>query len=119
MNPGNYRSITLLGRFDKLFTSIINNRITKFVEDENILSHAQAGFRKGYSTTEQMFNLKCLIDSVLYSREKLFCAFIDFRRAFDMVWIAGLWEKLVNMVYKVDASMLYQVCKTQLNHAYL
>ena len=51
MNPDNYRGITLLSCFGKLFTSIINDRITKFVEDENILSHAQAGFRKGYSTT--------------------------------------------------------------------
>ena len=90
MNPGNYRSITLLGRFSKLFTSIVNDRITKFVEDENILSHAQAGFRKGYLTTEQIFNFKCSIDTVLNSRKKLFCAFIDFRKAFDMVWIAGL-----------------------------
>ena len=65
MNPDNYRGITLLSYFGKLFTSIINDRITKFVEDENILSHAQAGFRKGYSTTEQIFNLKCLIESVL------------------------------------------------------
>ena len=58
MNPDNYRGITLLSCFGKLFTSIINDRITKFVEDENILSHVQAGFRKGYSTTEQIFNLK-------------------------------------------------------------
>ena len=70
MNPDNYRGITLLSCFGKLFTSIINDRMTKFVEDENILSHAQAGFRKGYSTTEQIFNLKCLIDSVLNSRKK-------------------------------------------------
>ena len=67
MNPDNYRGITLLSCFGKLFTSIVNDRITEFVEDEDILSHAQAGFRKGYSTTEQIFNLKCLIDSVLNS----------------------------------------------------
>ena len=94
MNPGNYRGITLLSCFGKLFISIINDRITKFVEDENILSHAQSGFSKGYST-EQIFNLKCLINSVLNSRNKLFCAFIDFRKAFDKVWRAGRWEKLI------------------------
>ena len=71
MNPDNYRGITFLSSFGKLFTSIINDRITKFIEDENILSHAQADVRKGYSTTEQIFNLKCLIDWVLNFRKKI------------------------------------------------
>ena len=94
-NPDNYRGITLLSCLGKLFTSIINDRITKFVENNSILSEVQAGFRKGYSTTEQMFNLKCLIDSIINSKKKLFCAFTDFKKAFDMVWRAGLWQKLL------------------------
>ena len=94
-NPDNYRGITLLSCLGKLFTSIINDRITKFVENNSILSEVQAGFRKGFSTTEQYFNLKCLIDSIMNSKKKLFCAFIDFKIAFDMVWRAGLWQKLL------------------------
>ena len=46
MNPDNYRGITLLSCFGKLFTSIINDRITKFVEDENILSHHKQASEK-------------------------------------------------------------------------
>ena len=48
-NPDNYRSITSLSCFGKLFTSVINDRITKFVENNSSLSGVQDGFRKGYS----------------------------------------------------------------------
>ena len=55
-NPDNYRGITLLSCLGKLFTSIINDRIAKFVENNSILSEVQAGFRKRYSITEQILN---------------------------------------------------------------
>ena len=67
-NPDNYRGITLLSCLGKLLPSIINDRITKFVENSSILFEVQAGFRKGYSKTEQTFNLKCLIDSIMNSK---------------------------------------------------
>ena len=53
-NPDNYRSITLLGCFGELFTSVVIDRITKFVDNNSVLSEVQAGFRKKYSTTEQI-----------------------------------------------------------------
>ena len=95
-NPDNYRGITLLSCFGKLFTSVLNNRLYKFLEQNELLSEVQAGFRKGYSTAEQVFNLKCLIDLTLESKKKLYCGFVDFKKAFDTVWRAGLWVKLIN-----------------------
>ena len=61
-----------------------------------LLSDVQAGLRKGYSTAEQVFNLKCLIDLTLESTKKLYGGFVDFRKAFDIVWRAGLWVKLID-----------------------
>ncbi|MES9879298.1 MAG: reverse transcriptase domain-containing protein, partial [Sedimenticola sp.] len=48
----------------------------------------QAGFRKKYSTTT-------LIEILKARKQKLFCSFIDFSKAFDSVWRAGLWQKLL------------------------
>ena len=108
MNPDNYRGITSLSCFGKLFTFIINDGITKFVD---ILSHAQAGFRKGYSTTEQIFNIKCLIDSVLNSRkENYFVHLLIFARPLTWYGEQDFGKTSLNMVYKVDASMSYWVC---------
>jgi len=39
----------------KVFTSILNNRLTKYADLVDIIPNAQAGFRKGYSTTDNMF----------------------------------------------------------------
>ena len=58
-NVRNYRSITLLCCMSKLFTAILNKRIKKVIEDNNVLSDAQFGFRSGRSTTDAIFNFKC------------------------------------------------------------
>ena len=82
-NPENYRPITILSCFSKLFTSVLNARLTKFVEVNDILEENQAGFRKGYSNSDQIFSLHALIEILKARKMKLFCAFIDFRKAFD------------------------------------
>ncbi|XP_060584147.1 uncharacterized protein LOC132740284 [Ruditapes philippinarum] len=46
-NVNNYRGITLLSNFGKLFISILTNRVEKWFDENNILSDAQFGFRKG------------------------------------------------------------------------
>lgn len=91
--PENYRPITLLSCFGKLFTAIINNRLKKYAEKYEIIGWSQSGFRKGYSTTENLFIIKSLIDIMQASKKKLFCCFIDFKQAFDTVWRVGLWKK--------------------------
>ena len=69
----------------------------KFLEQNELLSEVHPGFRKSYSTAEQIFNLRGLIDLTLESKKKLYCGFVDFRKAFDTVWRAGLlWVKFIN-----------------------
>ena len=44
-SPQNYRGITLLSCFGKLFTSVINNSLTLYIESQWSLGIGQAGFR--------------------------------------------------------------------------
>lgn len=54
---------TNLSCFGKLFTAVLNNRLTKFTEDFFIIiSEVQAGFRKGYSTGDNIFILNGITD---------------------------------------------------------
>ena len=89
-DPSNYRPITLISCVGKLFTAILNNRIQTYVDEHEIIKNCQAGFRKGYSTTDNIFILHNLIDIVCKSKRSLFCSFIDLKQAFDKVWRAGL-----------------------------
>ena len=90
--PENYRPITLVSCFGKLFTSVINSRLTKYAESHDLITSSQAGFRKHYSTIDNLFIVKSLIDIVRSSKKKLYCCFVDFKQAFDTVWREGLGQ---------------------------
>ena len=109
-DPNNYRGITLLSCVGKLFTTLLNIRLTKYIEDNNILSENQAGFREGYSTTDHIFLLKSITDLFFKSKQKLYCAFIDYKQAFDTIWRDGLWHKLHKCRVLQD-SKLFKVIK--------
>ena len=88
--------MTLLSCLSKLFTSVINSRLNKFADETRQLNENQTGFRKKYSTLDRIFLLKSLIDlCVKNDIQKLYCAFIDHKKAFDTAWRSALWHKLI------------------------
>ena len=91
----NYRPITILSCFGKLFTAVLNLRLNNFLQYHNILEGNQAGFRSGYSTADHIFTLHALTEMLKNKNKKLYCSFIDFSKAFDSVWRVGLWMKLL------------------------
>ena len=80
----------------KLFTAILNSRLNNYLEENNLLNETQAGFRSSYSTADNIFVIIALIEYFRVRRLKLYCAFIDFQKAFDSVWRVGLGQKLIN-----------------------
>ena len=87
-NPENYRPITLLNCMGKLFTAIINSRLQIFSTELDVIQQNQRGFRKHYSTMDNIFALQALFDILSSKKRKMYC-----QRAFDTVWRAGLWRK--------------------------
>ena len=53
----NYRGITLLSVLGKLFSRVLNNRLHEWAENYEVLIEAQAGFRPGMSTIDNIFVL--------------------------------------------------------------
>ena len=94
-NLDSYRGITLVSAVGKVFAALLNYRLSKYAEHVNMIPKVQAGFRKGYSTLDNIFCLHILIQLYFSAGKKLFCTFVDFKKAFDTVWRRGLWEKLI------------------------
>ena len=93
--PANYRGISLLPCVSKVFTRILNSRLTSWLNSKNVIVEEQAGFRQHYSTIDNCFILETLIESRLRKKgQKLYACFIDFRKAFDFVPRSALWYKL-------------------------
>ena len=94
-DPNNYRGISLLSYFGKLFTSCLNRRLTIFIENNNIVQAEQAGFKSDFSTIDHLFVLKSLADLYLSKRKRLYCCFVDYKKAFDTINRPTLWSKML------------------------
>ena len=69
----------------KLYSKILNKRLTQWIEDNKMLNEVQAGFWQGYSTIDHVFTLLALVQKQLLNNGKLYVCFIDFKKAFDLV----------------------------------
>jgi len=96
-NTNNYRGITLLSTLGKLFTKVLNDRLTIWAETYNVYIEAKAGFRQNMGTTDNIFVLHSVIQHLLNKKKKLFVAFIDFTKAFDYIVRDILWYKLIKL----------------------
>jgi len=88
LDCSNYRGISLLCHTGKIFSSVVLQRIRQRTEE--VLSEAQAGFRPGRSTVDQIFTLRQLAEKYSEFSKQLFVCYVDFRKAFDSVWRKGL-----------------------------
>ncbi|WP_419587469.1 RNA-directed DNA polymerase, partial [Thiolapillus sp.] len=93
-NVDNYRGISLLNVLSKIFTYIVNRRLTTWAESNNVISDAQAGFRTQYSTVDHIFTLYACVEKYMSCGGKFYVAYIDFCKAFDSVQHTLLWSVL-------------------------
>ena len=75
-----------LSNFSKLYSSMLNCRLQKYLEKNNILAEEQNGFRASRSCIEHII----VLCSVLRNKKALglttFLSFIDFQKAFWLSW---------------------------------
>ena len=94
-DPSNLRGISITSCVSKLYSSILNSRLTLFLDNNNIINDNQSGFRKKRRTADNLFFLKTAINKYLSSmnKKKMYLCFADFSKAFDRVWRDGLLVK--------------------------
>ena len=102
----NYRPISLMVTVAKIFSSMIEFRL------RGLLSHnqspCQAGFRKGFSTTNHLHVINQLIQKTTEYNINLHLAFIDFTKAFDLLNQNFMFQALINQGVNQDLVKIIQ-----------
>jgi len=93
----NYRGLSLLNTLYKIFTALILDRIQTWVDVNNILNEYQAGFRRNYSTVDNIFCLTSIVCINFSCKKKTYAFFVDFKCAFDKLPRNSLFYKLTGM----------------------
>ena len=62
-NPNNYRPISLLSNFNRIFEKLIYVRMSSFIDKHDLLYTAQYGFRKSHSTQHAILDIVNTIQS--------------------------------------------------------
>ena len=95
----NYRPISLLPIFGKIFEEIIFNRLYNFLLQEELLNPNQSGFRPFDSCVNQLIAITHEIFKAFNCTPSLEVrsVFLDASKAFDKVWHEGLLYKLKSM----------------------
>jgi exonuclease III len=90
----NYRPISLLSVFSKVFEKCFLTRLLSFLNQFDILSKYQHGFRQNFSTESAIFHLVSGILDDINKNKKTAGIFLDLTKAFDCVDHAMLLHKL-------------------------
>lgn len=92
-----YRPVSLTSTIGKVMERLVTNRLSYYLEKNNILNNVQTGFRKGKSTIDQIIRLQDTINKYNHNRGYTVAVFIDFKSAYDMLWRHGLLTKISKM----------------------
>ena len=99
-DPSKYRYIGLQTSVFKIFDWILNNQLDQWQTANHIIHESQGGFQRNRGTIEQLLVLQHAFDI----NANLYLGFLDLRKAYDSVWIEGLFQRLKQ--YNLPSSLL-------------
>ena len=89
-----YRPVSLTSNLCKTLEGMVNNRLTHYLETNNKITPNQCGYRNSYNTTDHLVRLQHHIRMAQHQKKYTVAVFLDFSKAFDMVWKNGLMQKI-------------------------
>ena len=88
-------TIAPISHASKVMLKILQARLQQFVNHE--LPDAQAGFRNGRGTRDQIANICWITEKAREFQRNIYFCFIDYAKAFDCVDHHKLWKILKEM----------------------
>ena len=94
LNCLNYRPISLLPVFSKIFEKVIYKRMYEYLEKNKLIYNCQFGFRANHSTNHALISMTEKLKTLLDSKHIVAGVYIDLEKAFDTVNHEILCDKL-------------------------
>ena len=92
----NYRPVSILPIFWKLFQRLIFNSLFKYIDENELLNPNQSGFPPFDSCVNELLSIKHDIFSNFNCDppKDIGSVFLDISKAFDKIWLSGLLFKI-------------------------
>ena len=81
----NYRPISTLLSINKIFEKLTYERLLNFINNCELITKHQFGFRKGKNTTDAIFEVIQFASTCLNNKNFVIFIFLDLKKAFDSV----------------------------------
>ena len=98
----------------KIYEMIVLKRLEDFAISKSYFSPLQSGFKKFVGCLEDSFVISESVNHKLERSNKVICCFLDIKKAFDTVWLDGLFLTLLTDLLVCGKMWLFLTLLTDL-----
>lgn len=116
----NYRPVSVLVSISKLLERIVYNQLMTFINDQNLLTNSQYGFRPGRSTEAALLSFTDHVLNAFDNGSYTISVFLDLSKAFDTVEHSIMLHKLHHYGVRGTAhTWLHSYLSNRLQHVHV
>ena len=94
-DPANYRPISIISVVSKVYLELVRDKLRHAMKSKNIIPDEQNAFREKRGCEDNVFIFHEILSVMKQQGRNVYAAYVDIKKAYDRVFIFGLWSKLL------------------------